>query len=275
MQLDAEKTTATLKQTHLACAENAEARAQRQRAMCSFKDDLKAEAVLSVATVRQGEGHATWRGSTHRDQEDYLDCTRNCETASGITQGGTEESSSELHVISVITEHTSSHLEGIKADMSFPSHADLAMRPNTADSSDISDGSFSLPRNVMILPRSCTQRPCLHTNCEHAIGSPEISEVPQSSTGRRPFCCAQCGKRFMQSCHLKAHERVHTGERPFSCTQCGKQFSQLGHIKRHQRIHTGEKPFRCSLCGKQFTRMANLKLHQNVHSREGPDPNII
>ncbi|KAL6487667.1 hypothetical protein MHYP_G00042930 [Metynnis hypsauchen] len=86
----------------------------------------------------------------------------------------------------------------------------------------------------------------------------------------RCYCCSDCGKRFTQLCHLKAHQNIHSGERPYQCSGCEKSFKQPSHLQRHQHIHTGEKPYQCSECGKSFNRQNNLQVHQRIHTGEKP-----
>ncbi|XP_008841775.1 zinc finger protein 408 [Nannospalax galili] len=110
--------------------------------------------------------------------------------------------------------------------------------------------------------------------------------------GRR-YHCGECGKAFLQLCHLKKHAFVHTDHKPFLCTECGKSYSSeesfkahmLGHqevrpfpcsqcdkaygtrrdLKEHQVVHSGARPFVCDQCGKAFARRPSLRLHQKTH----------
>ncbi|XP_073900823.1 zinc finger protein 408 isoform X2 [Castor canadensis] len=105
--------------------------------------------------------------------------------------------------------------------------------------------------------------------------------------------CGECGKAFLQLCHLKKHAFVHTGHKPFLCTECGKSYSSeesfkahmLGHrgvrpfpcpqcnkaygtrrdLKEHQVVHSGARPFTCDQCGKAFARRPSLRLHHKTH----------
>ncbi|XP_032216394.1 zinc finger protein 408 [Mustela erminea] len=110
---------------------------------------------------------------------------------------------------------------------------------------------------------------------------------------RRRYRCGECGKAFLQLCHLKKHAFVHTGHKPFLCTECGKSYSSeesfkahmLGHrgvrpfpcpqcdkaygtrrdLKEHQVVHSGARPFACDQCGKAFARRPSLRLHRKTH----------
>ncbi|XP_004457976.2 zinc finger protein 408 [Dasypus novemcinctus] len=121
-----------------------------------------------------------------------------------------------------------------------------------------------------------------------------------AKVGRR-YRCGECGKAFLQLCHLKKHTFVHTGHKPFLCTECGKSYSSeesfkahiLGHrgvrpfpcpecdkaygtrrdLKEHQVVHSGARPFTCDQCGKAFARRPSLRLHRKTHQEAAaPSP---
>uniref|UniRef100_A0A2K5EWM9 Zinc finger protein 408 n=1 Tax=Aotus nancymaae TaxID=37293 RepID=A0A2K5EWM9_AOTNA len=129
-------------------------------------------------------------------------------------------------------------------------------------------------------------------------GFPALSRSPPCPAGSSPkqgrrYRCGECGKAFLQLCHLKKHAFVHTGHKPFLCTECGKSYSSeesfkahtLGHrgvrpfpcpqcdkaygtrrdLKEHQVVHSGARPFACDQCGKAFARRPSLRLHHKTH----------
>ncbi|XP_051017355.1 zinc finger protein 713 [Acomys russatus] len=89
-------------------------------------------------------------------------------------------------------------------------------------------------------------------------------------TGKKPYKCDECGRRFRQRTHLIEHQRIHTGEKPFMCDECGKAFRLHASFKLHLRTHTGEKPYECNQCGKAFSRITTLNEHRRLHTGERP-----
>ncbi|XP_039608376.1 zinc finger protein 473-like [Polypterus senegalus] len=87
---------------------------------------------------------------------------------------------------------------------------------------------------------------------------------------QKPYCCAECGKRFSHKGNFQNHQRIHTGERPHRCTRCFKRFSQISHLQKHTRIHTGERPHGCTRCGKRFSQLGHLQRHSKIHIGESP-----
>ncbi|XP_032344448.1 zinc finger protein 408 isoform X1 [Camelus ferus] len=131
-----------------------------------------------------------------------------------------------------------------------------------------------------------------HPGLPARLRSPPGPAGSSSKQGRR-YRCGECGKAFLQLCHLKKHAFVHTGHKPFLCTECGKSYSSeesfkahtLGHrgvrpfpcpqcdkaygtrrdLKEHQVVHSGARPFACDQCGKAFARRPSLRLHRKTH----------
>lgn len=52
--------------------------------------------------------------------------------------------------------------------------------------------------------------------------------------------CSFCQKRFTRGGLLRAHLLTHTGKKPFVCSVCGKKFMHRNDIKRHERLHLDE-----------------------------------
>uniref|UniRef100_A0A8C6XRY1 C2H2-type domain-containing protein n=1 Tax=Naja naja TaxID=35670 RepID=A0A8C6XRY1_NAJNA len=96
---------------------------------------------------------------------------------------------------------------------------------------------------------------------------PDDSARTESSTKRR-HRCEECGKAFLQVCHLKKHHFVHTDHKPFLCTECGKSYSSEENLRGHLRLHTGERPYRCHFCGDAFPQRPELLRHLISHTGE-------
>ncbi|XP_071359872.1 zinc finger protein 850-like [Trachinotus anak] len=94
--------------------------------------------------------------------------------------------------------------------------------------------------------------------------------LKQVHESKKPFCCTQCGKRFMYLQKLKEHEAWHEGLKPYQCSRCDKGFQTSKGLENHMRDHTGEKPFLCITCGKRFKQESTLRAHYVTHSGERP-----
>ncbi|XP_060227774.1 zinc finger protein 408 isoform X5 [Meriones unguiculatus] len=110
-----------------------------------------------------------------------------------------------------------------------------------------------------------TQRPDL----PGVLCSPPDPAGSSSKQSRR-YQCGECGKAFLQLCHLKKHAFVHTGHKPFLCTECGKSYSSEESFKAHMLGHRGVRPFPCSQCDKAYGTRRDLREHQVVHSGARP-----
>lgn len=94
--------------------------------------------------------------------------------------------------------------------------------------------------------------------------------VGSSSKQGRRYSCGECGKAFLQLCHLKKHEFVHTDHKPFLCTECGRSYSSEESFRAHVLGHRGVRPFPCSQCDKAYGTRRDLREHQVVHSGARP-----
>lgn len=112
--------------------------------------------------------------------------------------------------------------------------------------------------------------------------------------------CRECGRAFLQLCHLKKHRFVHAGHkcylcieyeksnssensfkahllahqgvRPFQCTQCDKAYHTKRDLWEHQVLHSSQSPFSCEQCGKACARQPSLRIHRKIHVAAGTDP---
>lgn len=88
----------------------------------------------------------------------------------------------------------------------------------------------------------------------------------QIDPSERRYKCEDCGKGFIQLCHLKKHRFTHTGYKPYMCNECGKRYSSEESFRAHQMLHRGERPFKCQKCDKAYALKRDLREHERVHS---------
>ncbi|XP_014805648.1 PREDICTED: zinc finger protein 408 [Calidris pugnax] len=94
--------------------------------------------------------------------------------------------------------------------------------------------------------------------------------VSQKEMTKRRYRCGECGKAFLQLCHLKKHRFVHAGHKPFLCTECGKTYSSEESFKAHLLAHRGVRPFQCTQCDKAYCTKRDLQDHQVLHTGQRP-----
>ncbi|XP_027687667.2 zinc finger protein 408 [Chelonia mydas] len=104
-----------------------------------------------------------------------------------------------------------------------------------------------------------------------SLGVSQQKSLPHGDeAGERRYRCGECGKAFLQLCHLKKHRFTHTGYKPFLCTECGKSYSSEESFKAHVLFHRGVRPFQCKQCDKAYGTKRDLREHEVLHTGERP-----
>lgn len=87
-------------------------------------------------------------------------------------------------------------------------------------------------------------------------------------TGSRPYCCAECGKRFCQIYNYRVHLRTHAQskvDRPL-CRVCLMDFSSQEALQDHlSKTHFEDKFYECDLCKRVFTSLKECEHHVQLH----------
>uniref|UniRef100_A0A8C4XET5 C2H2-type domain-containing protein n=1 Tax=Erpetoichthys calabaricus TaxID=27687 RepID=A0A8C4XET5_ERPCA len=81
----------------------------------------------------------------------------------------------------------------------------------------------------------------------------------------RPYSFPDCDKLFTESSSLHRHNRINSGLRPYCCSECGKRFIQS----------CKEKPYCCSKCGKTFIQKTHLQGHMKIHAKKAKSKETV
>uniref|UniRef100_A0A4W6CQK4 C2H2-type domain-containing protein n=1 Tax=Lates calcarifer TaxID=8187 RepID=A0A4W6CQK4_LATCA len=87
-------------------------------------------------------------------------------------------------------------------------------------------------------------------------------------TGARPYCCAECGKRFCQNYNYRVHLRTHAQAKVdrLLCRVCLKGFASQEDLKRHvSSTHFEDEFYECDLCKRVFTTLKACENHVQLH----------
>lgn len=90
-----------------------------------------------------------------------------------------------------------------------------------------------------------------HIYAEHAVGV---------------FRCAMAGCAFEGSRRSEISRHFEKEHRKYSCAQCGRSFTYTGHLRTHERTHLRVKPFSCSW-GEGCSYVTENKSHAVSHIR--------
>uniref|UniRef100_A0A3P9ID94 Myoneurin n=1 Tax=Oryzias latipes TaxID=8090 RepID=A0A3P9ID94_ORYLA len=87
-------------------------------------------------------------------------------------------------------------------------------------------------------------------------------------TGARPYCCAECGKRFCQIYSYRLHLRTHakTKAECHWCRICLTGFSSQDLLNSHlSAAHLEDVFYECDLCKRVFTSLSACEKHVELH----------
>uniref|UniRef100_A0AAZ3R2D5 C2H2-type domain-containing protein n=1 Tax=Oncorhynchus tshawytscha TaxID=74940 RepID=A0AAZ3R2D5_ONCTS len=106
----------------------------------------------------------------------------------------------------------------------------------------------------------------------------QLQEHMNLHTGARPYCCAECGKRFCQLANYRSHLRTHaqpqTSVPPVQlrCRVCLKGFDSEQGLKDHlAKSHFEKEFYECDACKRIFTCLTKCEEHLEEHKRELAD----
>ncbi|XP_071326735.1 zinc finger protein 572 isoform X2 [Trachinotus anak] len=87
-------------------------------------------------------------------------------------------------------------------------------------------------------------------------------------TGARPYCCAECGKRFCQIYNYRVHLRTHAQTKVdrLVCRICLVGFASQEDLEDHlSKTHFEDEFYECDLCKRVFTSLKACEYHVKLH----------
>ncbi|XP_029695241.1 histone-lysine N-methyltransferase PRDM9 isoform X1 [Takifugu rubripes] len=97
----------------------------------------------------------------------------------------------------------------------------------------------------------------------------KLQEHMNLHTGARPYCCAECGKRFCQIDNYRVHLRTHAEAKvdQLMCRVCRTGFTSQEDLDEHLSSTHFEKEFyECDLCKHVFTSLKACENHVQLHT---------
>nr|XP_020511878.1 zinc finger protein 34-like [Labrus bergylta] len=103
--------------------------------------------------------------------------------------------------------------------------------------------------------------------CEEEEDEEEEDELNSDTSQSGDFSCSVCGLQLTSKFKLQDHMNLHTGARPYCCAECGKRFCQISSYRAHLRTHaqTRAESFQCRICRKGFSHQEDLKHHLAIN----------
>lgn len=123
---------------------------------------------------------------------------------------------------------------------------------------------FQLQLNSLFFsPTELGEFPC--SVCDLQLSSKfKLQEHMNLHTGVRPYCCAECGKRFCQSSSYRVHLRTHRQVKAdrHDCRICRNGFASQEALAEHlSKTHFENEFYECDRCKRVFTCLRVCELH--------------
>nr|XP_019948250.1 PREDICTED: zinc finger protein 157-like [Paralichthys olivaceus] len=91
----------------------------------------------------------------------------------------------------------------------------------------------------------------------------EEDSINNESSPSDSYSCSVCNLQLPSKLELQDHMNLHTGARPYCCAECGKRFCQIHNYRVHLRTHAETKVGRlaCRVCRVSFASQKDLDVH--------------
>ncbi|XP_034465762.1 oocyte zinc finger protein XlCOF28 [Hippoglossus hippoglossus] len=96
----------------------------------------------------------------------------------------------------------------------------------------------------------------------------ELQDHMNLHTGARPYCCAECGKRFCQIYNYRVHLRTHAETKAgrLTCRVCRVSFASQKDLEVHlSKTHFENEFYECDMCKHVFTSLELCESHVRLH----------
>lgn len=103
---------------------------------------------------------------------------------------------------------------------------------------------------------------------QHLPSKFKLQDHMNLHTGARPYCCAECGKRFCQIYNYRVHLRTHAQTKVdrLQCRVCLMGFASQGDLNDHlSKTHLEDEFYECDLCKRVFTSLKACEYHVQLH----------
>ncbi|XP_031633878.1 zinc finger protein 271-like [Contarinia nasturtii] len=179
-------------------------------------------------------------------------------------------------------------------------HAKGHVRSTSTSSNSIivnADSNFDNAQSGRVSnePNVCKSHKKPKKSNETTNESKRVKRYMRKYTGKRPYQCIRCFRRYARYRNLKTHMKIHSKELLLCCSRCFVMFScktqrdeheneckvnqyncdqcdfvtlKKQNMEHHTRKHLEDKPFQCDRCQTSFTHSNILQDHKRMHIKE-------